>query len=359
MTSKAKVDQLRNEINAKMGKDVLHRASDPRYVVQYLSTGLLPIDVLLQGGIPRGRFVEIYGDYSTLKSYIAYCTIAETQRQGMICGLVDTEHSFDPEWATQLGVNVDHLIIERPETGEEAVDASQVIVATNDVALLVWDSVAAMLPQDEASKRMDGEQMQPARLAALMSAGLRKITASNAQTAVLCINQTRLSIGVSFGDPESIPGGKALPFYSSYRVSLRKAGVITREVKGAWERTGEGGLKRRVKKEVVAQKIRAKVTKSKLSKPYAETILQFDLERGCLDVEEYLIMAGLETGLIANNGSGSWELGGVKVRGNEKFRQTVLDDPSLLDPVRAMVMQQAGLPGAPARAKRTVTRRRR
>lgn len=358
-TAKQRAEEVRREINAKLGKDVLRKASDPEFVVEYLPTGLLPIDVLLNGGIPMGRFVELYGDYSTLKSYIGYHAIATTQKAGHLCGLIDTEHSFDPAWAKDIGVDVDALIIERPQTGEEAVDAMQVMAATNNLALIVWDSVAATLPQDEASKRMDGEQMQPARLAALMSAGLRKINATNKKTAILCINQTRLSIGVTFGNPESIPGGKALPFYASYRVSLRKAGLITRDVPGGWERTATGGLKRVVKKVAVAQKIRATMVKSKLSKPHSDTMLLWDMERDRLDVEDYLIIAGLEAGMVKNNGSGTWELGSTKVRGNDKFRDHVREHPELLAPIEAMVRARAGLPGTPAQGKKRVAVRKR
>lgn len=348
-------------VNAALKRDVVHRASDPKFKVQYMSTGLLPVDVLLNGGVPSGRFVEMYGDYSTLKSYIAYHTIATQQAQGKLCGLVDTEHSFDQDWAEAIGVKTKHLLIERPDVGEEAVDAMQVIAKSKAVGLCVWDSVAATLPQDEDSKRMAGEQMQPARLAALMSAGLRKINASNSTMGILCINQTRLSIGVTFGNPESIPGGKALPFYASYRINLRKAGLITRDVPGAWERKADGGLKRVVRKEAVAQKIRASMTKSKLSKPHSEVVMQFDLERGCLDVEDYLIIAGLELGIIKHSGA-SWQLGTKKIQGNDNFRAWVLDDPSVLAPIEAKVRERAGLPPLPGQhehGKKRVVRRRR
>lgn len=351
-------DEIRAEINARLGRDVVGKASDPRYVVKYLSTGLLPIDVLLNGGIPAGRFVEVYGDYSTLKSYIGYHAIATQQKLGKVCGLIDFEHSFDPEWAREIGVNTNDLIIERPETGEEAVDSMQVMAATRGVDLCVWDSIAASLPQAEDKKRLHGEEMQPARLASLMSVGLRKINASNERMGVFAINQTRLSIGVTFGNPEAIPGGKAMPFYASYRINLRKAGLITREVKGGWERTSTGGLKRVVKKVAVAQKIRCTMTKSKLSSPFAETMMQFDLERGVLDVEEYLIIRGLEYGIIQNNGKGSWQLGTTKVHGNDKFKEAVLNDPKILAPIEDRVRKEAGLLGAAGRGKRKVAVRR-
>lgn len=348
MTDKQRTaEQVRLEINQKMGKEVLKKASDTEFTVEYLPTGLLPIDVLFHGGIPRGRFVEVYGDYSTLKSYIGYHAIATTQKAGLLCGLIDTEHSFDPAWAEVIGVNMDDLLIERPSTGEEAIDAMQVMASTNDVALIVWDSVAATLPQDEASKRMDGEQMQPARLAALMSAGLRKINATNKKTAIFCINQTRLSIGVTFGNPESIPGGKSLPFYASFRVSLRKAGLINREEPGGWERTATGGLKRVVRRVTVAQKVRATIAKSKLSKPFRETMLQWDMERSCLDIEDYLIIAGLEDGTIINSGSGTWSIGSTKIRGNDKFKEYVIANPEVLAPIEKRVREQAGLPLLP------------
>ena len=167
-----KADELRKEINKLLGADTVVMGSS--VVVERIPTGILPIDYILDGGLPKNRFVEIYGDYSTLKSYVAYKAIAETQKGKGTAALVDTEHSFDPEWAKSLGVNTDDLIYLTPQNGEEAVDVTEVLLR-QEIDLIVWDSVAAMLPQSEEDKREKGVNHQPARLAALMSKALRKL----------------------------------------------------------------------------------------------------------------------------------------------------------------------------------------
>ncbi len=148
--------ELMAEINKALGAGTVRLGSDESLVVRHLPTGVLPIDHLLDGGIPRGRFTEIFGAYSTLKSYIALSCIAQTQKAGGVCAIVDTEHAYDPEWAEGLGVRTDDLIYQAPETGEEAIDVSEVLIR-NGVDLIVWDSVAATLPQAEGNKRMSKE----------------------------------------------------------------------------------------------------------------------------------------------------------------------------------------------------------
>lgn len=309
----ASASEIAKAINKVLGPGTVKLGSDPSLVVQYLSTGVLPIDVLLDGGLPRGRFTEIYGDYSTLKSYVGLCSIAMTQITGGVAALVDTEHSFDPEWAERLGVEVDDLIYQAPETGELAVDVTETMVRSG-VDLIVWDSVAATLPQNERNKREHGETHQPARLAALMSRAMRKLTAANSNTAILWINQTRMSIGKVWGNPEVVPGGKALPFYASYRVSLRKSGRVTRDVK-QWD-----GAKNVTVKETVAQKIKARVEKSKLNAPTREVFLVFDLESGQIDELAFLITWGLENGVIERKGK-TWSIvdSGINVVGASNF----------------------------------------
>ena len=338
MTSKA--EQLALEINKMLGSNTVKMANDASLIVRHLPTGVLPIDILLDGGIPTGRFTELFGAYSTLKSYIALSCIAQTQKAGGVCAIIDTEHSYDPEWARSLGVDTDNLIYHSPETGEEAVDVSEVLIR-NDIDLIVWDSVAATLPQAESIKRMSKESVQPARLAALMSLGMRKLTAANKKTAILFINQTRLSVGVVFGDPETVPGGKALPFYASYRVALRKAGKI-KESADTYDSEG----KKVSVNNITGHKIRATLEKSKLSAPNKDVLFTFDLNSGGIDELGYLISIGLEKDLIKHEGRSWWITGQeeTKMVGVEKFRGWLEQNPTIVANIKTSLVKQDGNP---------------
>lgn len=325
----SKAKDLAAEVNKFLGTDAVQMGGDARFKVDYLPTGIMPIDDLLQGGFPRGRTIEIFGDYSTLKSYIALCAIARTQEAGGTCALVDTEHAFDPEWAADLGVDTASLMVNHPETGEEAVDLTELLVR-NQVDLIIWDSVAATYPQDEAKKRMSTENIQPARQAALMSAAMRRLTAANSKTALVFINQTRINVGMMFGNPESVPGGKAIPFYASMRLALRKGQKVKNNIK-VWD-----GDKNVSTKEVVGQKIRATLEKSKLNKPYRDVLFTFDLTEGAVDEDGYLISRGIENGIIFKKGT-RWQVSGdSSTTTMADIKQRVSTDATL----RAMLLGQ-------------------
>lgn len=328
--------QLAAEINKALGAGTVKFGSDESLVVKRLPTGVLPIDVLLDGGIPTGRFTELFGAYSTLKSFIGLSCIARTQASGGVCALVDTEHAYDPEWAASLGVNTDDLIYQSPETGEEAIDVSEVLIR-NGVDLIVWDSVAATVPQAESVKRMSKESVQPARLAALMSMGLRKLTAANSHTAVLFINQTRLNVGVMFGDPETVPGGRALPFYASYRVALRKAGKEKESVE-----TYDLDGKKTNANQVVGHRIKATLEKSKLSAPSRDVLFTFDLRTGQVDEVGYLLGAGLEAGMIHHEGRSWWYQDREKVVGAEKFLGWLREHSEVLTAIKQALLVPDG-----------------
>lgn len=315
LSNQSKAQALAKEINKLLGEDVVKMGSDPSLAVQYIPTGVLPIDYLLDGGFPRNRFTEVFGDYSTLKSYIGLCAIAQVQSSGGVAGLVDTESAFDPEWARTLGVDTTSLIYQSPETGELAVDTTEALLRSG-VDLIVWDSVAATLTETERGKRESGEAHQPARLAAFMSRATRKLNAANRRSALVWINQTRLSIGRTWGNPETTPGGKSLPFFASYRLALRKASKITRDAK-TWD-----GSKNRATKEVIGQQIRASLEKSKLSAPHKDTYFNFDLESGEIDEVGWLITWGLESGDVIRQGK-SWHVKGSKkkVVGAANFKE--------------------------------------
>lgn len=329
---------LMAEINKALGAGTVKMGSDESLLVRRLPTGVLPIDHLLDGGIPTGRFTELFGAYSTLKSYIALSCIAQTQAAGGTCAIIDTEHAYEPQWAREIGVNTDDLIYQSPETGEEAMDVTEVLVR-NGVDLIVWDSVAATLPQAESTKRMSKESVQPARLAALMSLGMRKLTAANEHTAILFINQTRLNVGVVFGDPETVPGGRALPFYASYRVALRKAGKEKETVD-----TYDGSGKKTTVNQVTGYKIKATLEKSKLSAPARDTLFTFDLKSGEVDEIGYAISAGLEAGIVKHEGRSWWIQEDEKTVGVEKFRGWLGDHPQEIQKIRQALLGQGGEP---------------
>ena len=322
--------ELMAEINATLKSPVLKLGSDLDLRVEYLPTGVLPIDVLLQGGIPKGRFVEFYGDYSTLKSYVGLKAIASTQASGGVCALIDTEHSYDPGWAATLGIDTDSLIVQQPETGELAMDTAEALIR-GKCDLIIFDSIAATLPQTERNKRMHDESVQPARQAMLMSLAMRKLTAANSKTAMVWINQTRLNVGITFGNPESLPGGRAMPYYASYRINMKKVGKITRDVQ-SWD-----GEKMVATKEQTGQKFKAIVEKSKLSKPFRDVYFTWDYETGEIDEVGFLIALGLESGVITQSGA-SWEFEGDKWRGKDKFKEAVVTTPGLQQAIREVVL---------------------
>lgn len=319
-------------VNKQLGTNSVEIASDEKYIVTYLPTGILPIDCLLGGGLPRGRFTTFTGDFSTLKSYIGYMAIAETQRNGGLCVLIDTEHAFDPLWAESCGIDIEALIIERPENGELAIDVVQGFIGA-DVDLIVFDSVAATVPQAESKKRLHDENIQPGRLAALMSAAMRRLTAVNRHTAVLWINQLREGIGVMFGPSEKATAGKALPYYSSYIVNIRKTGKITQDIKMF---TGE---KFQSTKEQIGQNFKAELQKSKLSKPFRESWFAWSMTDVQIDEVGYAINQAVDNGIIHVDGQ-FWTYNGEKTRGRENFQKMVAGTPSvahtLVQEVRAL-----------------------
>lgn len=347
-SSTTKARELMDAVNATFGKDTISMASNPAYKVEYISTGLLPFDILLQGGMPRGRFVQIHGDYSTLKSYIGLCTARETQRMGGVAAFIDNEHSFDPAWAESVGVNVADLIVKRPATGEEAIDIMEVLVK-GGVDFICFDSVAAALPQAETLKRLHGESMQPGRLAQLMSAAMRRLTTINQNTSILWINQTRQNIGITFGSNEALPGGKALPYYSSYIMSVRKTGKITRDIKFFDGEKWAGG------KEQIGQKFKAEVIKSKLSQPFRDIWFHWNLENGQIDIPNFLMTQGIEHGFVDKAGN-TWTAPGIKAVGREKFMKALAENQEAMDELEDRIREVHGLPvlARPKKAARTV-----
>lgn len=340
-TTKLSAKELLNTVNEKLGTNAVFMGSDERLEVEYFSTGYLPFDILLQGGVPRGRMIEIFGDWSVLKSVICLSTAAQVQKQGGTVALLDTEHAYEPKWATRLGVDTSELIVWPPRdddeehTGEEAIDVAQVLCA-NKVDLIIFDSVAAATPQAETTKRLKNESVQPARLAQLMSTGLRKLTMTNDKTAFIFTNQTRLNIGVTFGSKESRPGGKALGYYASMILDVKKVGKVSRDVKTF---DGENWI---TVKEQTGQKYRAQMQKSKLSKPFKEVWFTWNLETGEIDMPEFLIAQSLELGKITVRGN-TWEGYGVKAVGRKKFKNAFSAETDAIHAAELAIREHHGL----------------
>lgn len=325
--------ELINAINKQFGEGAVTTASDPELVVRRNATGVLPIDSLLDGGVPRGRMVELYGPYSTLKSYVLYKALGAAQSRGQAAGLIDTEHSFDPEWAAFCGVDVKELLISRPETAEQGIGVAEALVRQR-FDVVGFDSIASAIPKQH-QEVAPGEDTQPGALARVMSKGLARLTAANSNTSLIFLNQTREKIGVTFGSPVTTSGGKAMGFYASYRLSFTRIEKITESYK-QWNGTKYVDAKR-----VIAHRIKTTLEKSKLSAPYGDVIFDYDLRTGDVDEVGYIITRGLETGVITRSKAGHYDIPGLlpkAIHGAEKFRTFLNGDQEVIDYLKGEVL---------------------
>jgi recombination protein RecA len=291
--------------------------------VSSIPTGSLPLDLALGvGGIPRGRVVEIYGPESAGKTTVALHIIAEAQRLGGVAAFVDAEHALDPIYASRIGVNIEELLISQPDTGEQALEIVEVLVRSGAVDVIVIDSVAALVPKAEIEGEMGDAHV--GLQARLMSQALRKLTAaiSKSNCAVVFLNQLREKVGIMFGNPETQPGGRALKFYSSVRLDIRKVEVI------------KSGL------DSVGARVKVKVVKNKVAPPFRAAEFDILFNEG-ISREGGLIDAATEFGIIEK--SGTWmSYGDVRLgQGRENVRNYLRENPTLAAEIEAKVREKA------------------
>lgn len=307
---------------------IMALGADKILPIEGISTGSLSLDLALGGqGIPRGRIIEVFGPESSGKTTLALHVVAEAQKAGGIAAFIDAEHAFDPSWGKKLGVDLEMLLVSQPSYGEEAMHITEMLIKSNAVDVIVVDSVAALVPK----KELDGEigDSHVGLQARLMSQSLRKLTAAIAKsrTAVIFINQIREKIGVMFGSPETTPGGRALKFYASCRIDVRRIGQL---------KEGE---------EVVGQRVRAKVVKNKVAPPFRSA--EFDmLHSDGISFEGDILDMGMEQKLIGRTGAwfryGDLQLG----QGKEKARQYLKENPKLAQELKEKILA-AGVKTSP------------
>jgi len=320
------VEQAIAQIEKQFGKGSIMRLGERKVVdIPAISTGSIGLDAATGiGGLPRGRIVEIFGPESAGKSTLALHVVAEAQKAGGVCAYVDAEHAMDAEYAAKLGVSVDDLLISQPDSGEQALEIVEALVRSGGLDAVVIDSVAALVPRAELDGEM-GDSL-PGLQARLMSQALRKLTAvvGRTNTTLIFINQIREKIGVMFGSPETTTGGRALKFYSSIRIDIRRTGQI---------KDGES---------IVGSRTRAKVVKNKVAPPFREA--EFDIMYGLgISLEGELLDLGVENKVVEK--SGAWfSFNGERLgQGRENSKNTLRDNTDLRDRVKAELRRTMGI----------------
>ena len=319
-----------SQIDKQFGKgSVMRLGDDNRPPVQVIPTGSLALDVALGiGGLPRGRVIEVYGPESSGKTTVALHAVANAQKAGGNAAFIDAEHALDPVYARALGVDTDSLLVSQPDTGEQALEIADMLIRSGGIDIIVIDSVAALVPKVEIEGEMGDSHV--GLQARLMSQALRKITGalSATGTTAIFINQLREKIGVFFGSPETTTGGKALKFYASVRIDVRR--IETLKEAGA----------------PVGNRTRAKVVKNKMAPPFKQA--EFDIVYGKgISREGSIIDMGVEAGIVRKSGSwftyGDDQLG----QGKENVRQFLVDNPELANEIEQKILVSLGIGEAP------------
>src|SRR3954468_20456495 len=320
--------ELRNAVAAiekQFGEgSIMPLAGDQLLPIEGISTGSLSLDIALGGrGLPRGRVIEIFGPESSGKTTLALHVAAQAQRSGGIAAMIDAEHAFDPSWGKKLGVNLEMLLVSQPSSGEEAMQITEMLVKSNAVDVIVIDSVAALVPKRELDGGIGDSHV--GLQARLMSQSLRKLTGAIAKsrTVVIFINQIREKIGVMFGSPETTPGGRALKFYASCRVDVRRIGQLK-----------EGEV-------VIGQRVRAKVVKNKVAPPFC--VGEFDMmHTDGISYEGDILDMGVEQKVLGRTGAwyryGDMQLG----QGKEKSRIFLKENPKITEEIKQKIMAAGG-----------------
>jgi recombination protein RecA len=320
------LDRAMGQIEKTFGKGAIMRFDDSnRRVINGISTGAISLDLALGGrGVPRGRIVEVYGPESSGKTTLALSVVATAQREGGVAAFIDAEHALDPTWARRIGVDVDQLLVSQPDTGEQALEICEMLVRSNAVDIIVIDSVAALIPRAEIEGEMGDSHV--GLQARLMSQALRKLTGaiSKSDCTVIFINQLREKIGVMFGSPETTPGGRALKFYSSVRIDVRRIGAI---------KDGDSNI---------GNHVRARVVKNKLAPPFRDAEFDIMFAEG-ISVTGDLLDLAVKDDIIAK--SGAWfSYGDVRLgQGRENAKVFLKENPDLYEEIRRKVLVSRGV----------------
>jgi len=320
------LDNAVKRIEKQFGQGSIMRLGDRTSLdIESIPTGALPLDIALGvGGIPKGRIIELYGNESSGKTTLGLHIIAEAQKQGGIAAFIDAEHALDPRYAENLGVNIDDLLISQPNNGEEALEIAEALVRSNAIDLVIIDSVAALVPKAELEGEMGDSHV--GLQARLMSQAMRKLSGaiSKSDAACIFINQIREKIGVMFGNPETTPGGRALKFYSSVRIELRRSQTI---------KDGD---------EIIGSHARAKVVKNKVAAPFRKA--EFDIMYGTgISRTGCVLDMGEDTGIIDR--AGSWySYGDVRLgQGRENSKQFLSENEDIMEEIEHKIKVKVGL----------------
>lgn len=317
---KKALDAALSQIERQFGKGTIMRMGDEhREAIPAISTGSLGLDIALGiGGLPKGRVVEIYGPESSGKTTLTLQVVAECQRQGGTAAFVDAEHALDPTYAQKLGVNVDDLLVSQPDTGEQALEVTDMLVRSGAVDVIIVDSVAALTPKAEIEGDMGDHHV--GLQARLMSQALRKITGNikRSNCLVIFINQIRMKIGVMFGNPETTTGGNALKFYSSVRLDIRRIGAV---------KDGD---------EVVGNETRVKIVKNKVAPPFKQTEFQILYGQGIYQKAE-IIDIGVKEGLVDKAGAWYSYKGDRIGQGKANAAKFLTDNPELSNDIESQL----------------------
>ncbi|WP_414937295.1 recombinase RecA [Amycolatopsis sp. cmx-11-51] len=314
------------QIDKQYGKgSVMRLGEEGRAPIAVIPTGAIALDVALGiGGLPRGRVIEIYGPESSGKTTVALHAVANAQRNGGIAAFIDAEHALDPEYAKKLGVDTDALLVSQPDTGEQALEIADMLIRSGALDILVIDSVAALVPRAEIEGEMGDSHV--GLQARLMSQALRKMTGamSNSGTTAIFINQLREKIGVMFGSPETTTGGKALKFYASVRLDVRRIETLK-----------DGG-------EPVGNRTRVKVVKNKVAPPFKQA--EFDILYGKgISREGSLIDMGVDQGILRKSGAWYTYEGDQLGQGKENARKFLLDNPDIANEIEKRIKEKLGI----------------